>query len=66
MAKSLTDSDKMPFGKYRGREMRNVPAEYLDWLRDQRWLDDKYPQVAKYIDESELQINQELEEKDVL
>ena len=28
----LTDQDPMPFGKYRGKAMANVPAVYLLWL----------------------------------
>jgi hypothetical protein len=29
---TLTDLDKMPFGKYRGHPMQDVPASYLHWL----------------------------------
>lgn len=28
----MTDNDLMPFGKYRGKPMRSVPAKYLLWL----------------------------------
>ena len=28
----MTDSDLMPFGKYKGTKMANVPAKYLIWL----------------------------------
>lgn len=28
----LTDTDKMPFGKYKGELMEDVPASYLHWL----------------------------------
>lgn len=28
----LTDESRMPFGKYKGEKMANVPAEYLMWL----------------------------------
>ena len=28
----LTDSSPMPFGKYKGDQMINVPAYYLLWL----------------------------------
>ena len=28
----LTDESKMPFGKYEGVPMINVPAEYLIWI----------------------------------
>ena len=30
----LTDNDKMPFGKYKGEKMANVPADYLMWVYD--------------------------------
>lgn len=29
---ALSDRDKMPFGKYKGKEMANVPAPYLIYL----------------------------------
>lgn len=38
----LSDTDPMPFGKYKGVAMQDVPASYLHWLwttnqgRDQR------------------------------
>lgn len=28
----LTDTDPMPFGKYRGKPMQDVPVSYLHWL----------------------------------
>jgi uncharacterized protein (DUF3820 family) len=28
----LTDESTMPFGKYKGQKMANVPADYLIWL----------------------------------
>jgi hypothetical protein len=30
----MTDNDQMPFGKYAGIKMANVPASYLMWLWD--------------------------------
>lgn len=27
----LTDTDPMPFGKYKGTPMQDVPVEYLHW-----------------------------------
>ncbi len=45
----LKDTDKMPFGKYKGEEMQDVPASYLHWL----WTNgkDRDPRcpVADYI-----------------
>lgn len=29
---SLTDHTPMPYGKYKGTPMANVPADYLLWL----------------------------------
>lgn len=31
---TLTDLDPMPFGKYKGKPMQDVPASYLAWMRD--------------------------------
>lgn len=31
----ITDDSLMPFGKYQGTKMANVPASYLLWLHDQ-------------------------------
>lgn len=28
----MKDTDIMPFGKYMGQKMANVPADYLIWL----------------------------------
>ena len=28
----MKDTDLMPFGKFKGEEMQNVPASYLIWL----------------------------------
>lgn len=30
--KSLGDLDPMPFGKFKGKPMQDVPASYLHWL----------------------------------
>jgi uncharacterized protein (DUF3820 family) len=35
MIPALTDNDRMPFGKYKGTAMINVPAKYLLWLLDE-------------------------------
>jgi len=31
----FTDSTPMPFGKYKGTKLANVPADYLIWLGQQ-------------------------------
>lgn len=35
MTNELNDKSPMPFGKYVGKAMANVPAKYLLWLFDQ-------------------------------
>ena len=30
----LTDTSAMPYGKYKGRPMSGVPADYLLWLHE--------------------------------
>lgn len=31
----LTDQSPMPFGKYKGQKLEDVPASYLIWLHDE-------------------------------
>lgn len=44
----LTDSSIMPYGKYQGRTMARIPADYLLWLHENGKCS---PLVAAYIDE---------------
>ena len=39
MEHALKDADPMPFGKYRGKRMDEVPASYLHWL----WVNERDP-----------------------
>lgn len=49
-AKSImTDTSPMPFGKYKGKEMVNVPADYLIYLHDQGNL---YGDLLQYIEDN--------------
>ena len=45
----LNDTDKMSFGKYKGRLMQDVPASYLHWLWINGKKHDKLCPVADYI-----------------
>jgi len=45
----LTDSSRMPFGKYINEKMANVPASYLMWLYDNNKCNQ---QVKDYIEEN--------------
>jgi hypothetical protein len=45
----LGDTDPMPFGKYKGQPMQDVPASYLHWLWTAGKRLDKICPVADYI-----------------
>jgi len=45
----MTDTDLMPFGKYKDKAMANVPAKYLLWLWDEGVT---HPGVRKYINDN--------------
>ncbi|NDV94841.1 hypothetical protein D0T84_07905 [Dysgonomonas sp. 521] len=47
--KVLSDESLMPFGKYKGKEMANVPASYLIWIYDNNKCT---PDVANYIEDN--------------
>jgi hypothetical protein len=43
--------------------MKEVPASYFDWLRDQVWLVD-WPEVREYLNKNKKVIDQELADRD--
>ena len=45
----LTDKSPMPFGKHKGVEMANVPADYLIWLYENEKCTDE---VREYIEDN--------------
>lgn len=49
MMNHLTDTDPMPFGKFRNEPMQDVPASYLHWLWTNGKKDDHQCVVADYI-----------------
>jgi uncharacterized protein (DUF3820 family) len=49
----------MPFGKYKGEDMDDIPATYLDWLRGQEWVQ-RFPFVQKYLEDNKMSIDSEL------
>jgi hypothetical protein len=54
--KKLGDKDRMPFGKYNGKTMEEVPAGYLLWLdtelEEQTLLNEAQQAVREYIDDN--------------
>lgn len=63
--KTLTDTDPMPFGKYKDTPMQDVPASYLHWLwtqnngRDQRTQMLSSDPVLDYINRNKSALKQE-------
>lgn len=46
----------MPFGKYRGHPIADVPSQYLEWLGEQQWPDALMRQMVR----EELQLRREV------
>jgi hypothetical protein len=42
---------RMPFGKHRGKEIRELPDQYIQWILEQEWL--RYPLKRQLEDELE-------------
>ena len=59
---ALTDLDPMPFGKFKGKPMQDVPASYLVWLHGEGC---KNIPVANYIFNSWDAIQMDLDKKGV-
>ena len=52
----LTDNSSMPYGKYKGEKMANVPASYLLWC----YTNGKCSyDVSKYVQENYDTLNEE-------
>jgi len=57
----MDDNSTMPFGKYKGEKMANIPADYLLWLYENSKV---FGEVKQYIKDnldvikSEIQLKQ--------
>lgn len=62
----LEDSSPMPFGKYKGKSMEDVPASYLLWLfdemNDKQTLSPDSQLVKAYIEDNIDVLNKEANE----
>ena len=47
--KALTDDSKMPFGKYAGMKMQDVPGHYLLWIHNNMQRNQSNKTVHDYI-----------------
>lgn len=64
VGQALSDDDEMPFGKHKGKKMRDVPADYLDWLRDQSFVRYSWPKLYEYMRNNAGVIDKELEDRE--
>ena len=67
---SLTDDSLMPFGKYAGEKLADVPAVYLLWLGDKiskskarNKLSATEFYLVKYVEENKEVLEKEIKEK---
>lgn len=44
---TLSDDDKMPFGKWKGTRLGEVPDHYWRWFLDQEWCVE-WPDLVDY------------------
>lgn len=58
------DNTLMPFGKYKGQKLANVPSEYLLYIFDQDWLQEgglkEYIKLNKHTLEQEVKLNKKM------
>lgn len=45
----------MTFGKYRGRDISDLPSDYLRYLGEKDWFETKYPMLLKSFNEELLE-----------
>ena len=64
MPTPLHDEEPMPFGKYKGTKMKDVPSDYLDWLIGQPWIA-KWPRVKAYIEANKKSIEEDIPDEEL-
>ena len=55
----LTDESFMPFGRYKGTKLANVPAEYLLWLHG-NGISPQHQNLKDYIEDNMDVLKQEI------
>lgn len=55
----LQDDSPMPYGKYKGLPMEEVPADYLIWLVDNSRAS---PEIIEYVKENREVLDKEIKE----
>lgn len=63
MTEALKDSDLMPFGKYKGEKIGDVPANYLLWwFHEQRGGECRHPELRDHIEKNLKHLQKEVNE----
>ena len=44
------DHTIIPFGKHKDENISDVPVKYLEWLQNQDWMEDKFPELLQEIE----------------
>ena len=58
----LTDESIMYFGKYKDKVLKIVPAQYLLWCGDQKWIG-VHGKLKAYIEKNRAALEEEVSEK---
>jgi uncharacterized protein (DUF3820 family) len=53
----MDDNSIMPFGKYKGQKLANIPGDYLLWLYKENKC---FGQLKEYIEENKEVLNKEV------
>lgn len=48
MSSKLTEDSRMPFGKWAGERLADIPDEYFEWLKKQPGFKFKHPALWKW------------------
>lgn len=56
----MDDNSRMPFGKHKGTELANVPADYLLWLHKEGKC---FGELKRYIEENMDVLKEEIQRK---
>lgn len=41
---------QMTFGKYKGRKLKEMDREYMQWLYYENWFPEQHPRIHKHVD----------------
>lgn len=58
-----TDETRMTFGVHKNQKMKNVPAQYLDWLMGQAWVEKSWPGLWQYLMDNKESIHAEIDDE---